>query len=62
MIDVALHSRHRSFLDVMRVYKQICRRSHVISHLLFADGSLLFFKANMEQASKINVVLPVRHV
>jgi hypothetical protein len=38
---------------------KICRRSPGISHLLFADDSLLFFKADAEQANRINDVLKV---
>jgi hypothetical protein len=36
---------------------KICRRSPGISHLLFADDSLLFFNANAEQATRVNSVL-----
>jgi hypothetical protein len=36
---------------------KICRRSPGISHLLFADDSLLFFNANAEQATHVNRVL-----
>jgi hypothetical protein len=36
---------------------KICRRGPGISHLLFADDCLLFFKGNSEQASKIKDIL-----
>jgi hypothetical protein len=38
---------------------QICRRAPGISHLFFADDSLLFFKADVGQANKIKDVLDV---
>jgi hypothetical protein len=36
---------------------KICRRAPGISHLLFADDTLLFFKAKQEQAHKVKEVL-----
>ena len=36
---------------------KICRQSPGISHLLFADDSLLFFKANSDQANKVKNIL-----
>jgi hypothetical protein len=38
---------------------RICRRAPGISHLLFSDDSLLFFKAQVDQAAKIKEVLDV---
>jgi hypothetical protein len=35
----------------------ICRRALGISHLLFADDSLLFFKASVDQALVIKSIL-----
>ena len=35
----------------------ICHQAPPISHLLFADDSLLIFKANLEQASRIKNIL-----
>jgi hypothetical protein len=36
---------------------KVCRCSPGISHLLFADDSLLFFEANLDQANKVKTVL-----
>jgi hypothetical protein len=36
---------------------KICRRAPGISHLLFADDTLLFFKANTEQALVVKEIL-----
>lgn len=36
---------------------KICRRAPGISHLLFADDTLLFFKANTEQAIVVKEIL-----
>jgi hypothetical protein len=36
---------------------KVCRRAPVISHLLFADDSLLFFRANGMQAERVRVAL-----
>jgi hypothetical protein len=38
---------------------KICRRALGVSHLLFADDSLLFFKASGEQATEIKEVLEI---
>jgi hypothetical protein len=36
---------------------KVCKHSPSISHLLFANGNLLFFEANVDQANKVKVVL-----
>jgi hypothetical protein len=36
---------------------RICRRAPGVSHLLFADDSLLFFKATVAQANRVRLVL-----
>ena len=36
---------------------KICRRAPGISHLLFADDSLLFFEATQDQALKVKEIL-----
>jgi len=36
---------------------KVCRGTPGISHLLFADDTLLFFKANVEQASLVKQAL-----
>jgi hypothetical protein len=36
---------------------KVCQRSPGISHLIFADDSLLFFEANADQANKVKNVL-----
>jgi hypothetical protein len=36
---------------------RVCQRAPSVSHLLFADDSLLFFKANVEQAHVVKSVI-----
>ena len=36
---------------------KICRTAPVISHLLFADDTLLFFKASRDQAEQVKASL-----
>lgn len=36
---------------------KICRGTHIIFHLLFANDSFLFFKANQEEAIVVNKIL-----
>ena len=36
---------------------KVCRRAPGVSHLLFADDTLLFFKANAEQALRVKHVI-----
>jgi hypothetical protein len=36
---------------------RVCRRAPGVSHLLFSDDSLLFFRASMEEAERIHMVL-----
>jgi hypothetical protein len=38
---------------------KVCRRAPGVSHLLFADDSLLFFKANAEQANREKDILEI---
>jgi hypothetical protein len=49
------------FLEELRDLK-ICRRAPGISHLLFADDSLLFFEANATQASVIKAATAIFEV
>jgi hypothetical protein len=38
---------------------KVCRRAPGVSHLLFADDSLLFFKDNVEQANRVKGILEI---
>jgi hypothetical protein len=38
---------------------KVCRRAPGITHLLFADDSLLFFRANAAHASNVKTALTV---
>ena len=38
---------------------KICRQAPSVSHLLFADDTLLFFKAEEEQAIKVKEILNI---
>jgi len=49
------HEVTQGNVEVLR----ICRSAPGISHLLFADDALLFFKANAQQAERIMQVLQV---
>ena len=42
-------------LDVQPI--KVCRRAHGVSHLLFADDTLLFFKANRQRAQKVDEII-----
>jgi len=35
---------------------KICNKAPIISHLLFADDCFLFFRVNVDQASKIRAI------
>jgi hypothetical protein len=49
----------REVTDGNIVPLKVCRRVPGVSHLLFADDSLLFFKANVEQANRVKDILEV---
>ena len=48
--------KHKEMSGDMQGLK-VCRRAPAISHLLFADDSLLFFKATVEQALQVKSAL-----
>jgi hypothetical protein len=48
--------KHKESLGLFEGVK-VCRRASSVSHLLFADDSLLFFRATVEQAQVVRGVL-----
>jgi hypothetical protein len=36
---------------------KVCRRAPGVSHLLFADDTVLFFKASQQQAARVNDII-----